>query len=109
MNNVSSTLFAAAMIMIASVSFANTNTNTNAALSAVDQEIQLENVTGNAYSLSVLAIYPDGNRAYMSGNYSAFHMAYMAYQAFSFDLPERAEVVYAQIVDRDGNVIFSLN
>lgn len=107
MNNVSSTLFAAAMIMIASVSFANTNTN--ATLSAVDQEIQLENVTGNAYSLSVLAIYPDGNRAYMSGNYSAFHMAYMAYQAFSFDLPERAEVVYAQIVDRDGNVIFSLN
>ena len=107
MNNVSSTLFAAAMIMIASVSFANPNTN--AALSAVDQEIQLENVTGNAYSLSVLAIYPDGNRAYMSGNYSAFHMAYMAYQAFSFDLPERAEVVYAQIVDRDGNVIFSLN
>ena len=107
MNNVSSTLFAAAMIMIASVSFANTNTN--AAFSAVDQEIQLENVTGNAYSLSVLAIYPDGNRAYMSGNYSAFHMAYMAYQAFSFDLPERAEVVYAQIVDRDGNVIFSLN
>lgn len=107
MNNVSSTLFAAAMIMIASVSFANTNTN--AALSAVDQKIQLENVTGNAYSLSVLAIYPDGNRAYMSGNYSAFHMAYMAYQAFSFDLPERAEVVYAQIVDRDGNVIFSLN
>ena len=105
MNNVSSTLFAAAMIMIASVSFANTN----ATLSAVDQEIQLENVTGNAYSLSVLAIYPDGNRAYMSGNYSAFHMAYMAYQAFSFDLPERAEVVYAQIVDRDGNVIFSLN
>ena len=107
MNNASSTLFAAAMIMIASVSFANTNTN--AALNTVDQEIQLENVTGNAYSLSVLAIYPDGNRAYMSGNYSAFHMAYMAYQAFSFDLPERAEVVYAQIVDRDGNVIFSLN
>jgi len=69
----------------------------------------LEQDIRESYSLSVLAIHPDGNRAYTSGTYSTLSAAVMAYQAFSFDLPEGATIIYANITDSNGTVIHSLS
>ena len=43
-----------------------------------------------------------------AGNYPSLNQAYLAYQGFSFELPEGSNVIYATITDSNGTVIFSI-
>jgi len=107
MNKYYTFFFAAAFMFSASSSFAYVSSQ--ALDQTVEMEVQTDNFSGVTYQLSVLAVHADGNRAHMSGTYKSLNQAHMAYQAFSFELPKGAEVIYAEIVDSRGNVIFSLN
>ena len=62
-----------------------------------------------SYTLAVLAIHPDGNRAFTSGTYPTLSQALMAYQSFSADLPDGSTVIYANITDSNGNIVHSIS
>ena len=106
MNKFTSPLFAAAFALF---SFAPALAAPHSTEADTQVSITFNDDVRTTYSLSVLAVHADGNRAYMGGDYTSLSQAHMAYQAFSFELPEDATVIYATITDSNGNVIFSLN
>jgi hypothetical protein len=105
MNKFTSALFAAAFVLF---SFAPALANTASTEANTDHSIVLNDVVKTAYNVNVLAVHPDGNRAFFNGNYPSLNQAYLAYQGFSFELPESSTVIYANITDSNGTVIFSI-
>ena len=104
MSKFTSSLFAAAFVLF---SFSPTLANTTSADVNAGHTSTLNDAVRVNYSVSVLAIHPDGNRAFFSGNYPSLNQAYLAYQGFSFELPDGSTVIYANITDSEGNVVFS--
>lgn len=105
MNKFTSSLFAAAFVLF---SISPALANTHSPQSNSDHATALVDVVKTTYSVNVLAVHPDGNRAFFSGNYTSLNQAYLAYQGFSFELPEGSNVIYATITDSNGTVIFSI-
>ncbi len=105
MNKFTSSLFAAAFVLF---SISPALANTHSAQVNSDHATALNDAVKVTYTVNVLAVHPDGNRAFFSGNYPSLNQAYLAYQGFSFELPENATVIYANITDSRGNVIFSI-
>gem|GEM_PF-2344268 len=105
MNKFTSTLFAAAFVIF---SCAPALANTTSTEANTDHSIVLNDVVKTTYNVNVLAVHPDGNRAFFNGNYPSLNQAYLAYQGFSFELPESSTVIYANITDSNGMVIFSI-
>ena len=105
MNKFTPSLFAAAIALFSvTASFAGTPV-----VQTQDYTTIMDNDARESYTLSVLAVHPDGNRAYTSGTYATLSQALMAYQAFSADLPDGSTVVYANITDSNGNIVHSIS
>ena len=105
MNQFTPSLLAAAIALFSvTASFAG-----NPTLGTQDYTTIMDNDARETYTLSVLAVHPDGNRAYTSGTYATLSQALMAYQAFSADLPDGSTVVYANITDSNGNIVHSIS
>ncbi|MDC0599864.1 hypothetical protein OAO65_00970 [Flavobacteriales bacterium] len=105
MNKFTSSLFAAAFVLF---SISPTLANTHSTQSNSDHATALVDAVKTTYGVNVLAVHPDGNRAFFTGNYASLNQAYLAYQGFSFELPEGSNVIYATITDSNGTVIFSI-
>ncbi len=98
-------LLAAAFLFTAASATASTTTQANNNLNDV---VTLDNATQVTYSVTVLALDDQGNRAFHSSKHRSLTQAHMTYQAFVLELPDGAEVVRAEIVDSNGRVILSI-
>ena len=96
-------LFAAAFLFTAASATAFAHTTVDA-----DQQVTLDNATQVTYTVTVLAVHADGNRAYHASKHKSLTQAHMTYQAFVLELPDGAEVVRAEIIDSNGRVILSI-
>lgn len=106
MNHFTSSILVAAIVLFsATASFANTAPidTDNTTTTVIDHDVRV------TYNLAVLAVHPDGNRAFTSGTHSSLSQALMAYQSFSANLPKGSTVIYANITDSDGNLIHSID
>ena len=104
MNKFFSLLAAAFVFTTASASA----TTTPLAHDNTSDVVTLDNATQVSYTVTVLALDDQGNRAFNSSKHRNLTQAHMAYQAFVFELPDGSEVVQAEIVDSDGEVILSI-
>ena len=102
MNNFFSLLAAAAFALASSTAVANTT------VVDANQQVTLDNAIQVTYSVTVLAVHEDGQRAYHASKHKSLTQAHMTYQAFVMELPDRAEVIRAEIVDSNGRVILSI-
>ena len=102
MNKFFSLFAAAAFALASSTAFAHTTTVD------ADQQVTLDNATQVTYTVTVLAVHADGNRAYHASKHKSLTQAHMTYQAFVLELPDGAEVVRAEIIDSNGRVILSI-
>lgn len=96
-------LLAAAFLFTAASASASTTAVT------LNQDVDNVQVSQVTYSVQVLAIHPDGNRAFHSSKHRSLTEAHMTYQAFVLELPDGSDVVRAEIVDSNGRVILSIS
>ena len=104
MNKFFSLLALAAVAFTAPLQAATVQTNLTDAT-----EVTTDNFAAKGYTVEVLAVHRDGNRAFFSGRYKTLHQAQMAYQTFVFELPDGATVIYARITDSRGRIIHSID